>query len=735
MKMKIRSSILEKIIQNLAPPIRTLLLLIVILITCIILTAIILYISFTSFMQQSLVNKSSNDIDIVHSSYENMTGTAKSILLTFYYDFRAQQLISADNVDYTQIHKALLNISSYYQHHPYMSTYYFINRDTNYVFTNNGAYRLEKFPDRELLSILDENDLTIKFKPVYRSVQLRKTEAAENVFTYVYFDVYDAQIDPKIIVINLSEDYLLEQINNTIEDGSCIDLLDASGNRIFTTASDDSGIYRDISDPTQYLSDGDSGYSIENINGQKTIVSYQTYSDTTILKYVPYSQVTNFSFGFIRISFIISAILLAAVFLIVVFSSLKLLRAFASMHTRYTHAQNSNRSRQEQTILKEILLNASPVTLKKLRLEYDDMFGTDQNSRFCVAVCKIDHLKEFNETFTSTHQNSFLYSITNVAEETFTPNARAHGVILDSSTVAIIFSHLTEDFHYGSLEEGFQSIIHMFRQQFQYSFSVAASEITADINQAYQSACTLIPYRFLLGHQSVIFYSKVASNETVDWHYPSEIEHDISRYISTQQWEKTLEKIDLFVAAVKTASHEDARSAINRLIYSIQITMDSIKMGGVYYPSDIQGIHAQLYEAEVLDEIRSALREMFCLIGGHNNNSETAPQKNKQLVKDVMLYIAEHYPEFNLSLNTIAQSFNTSPNVLGRIFKTLTGKPVFQHITKVRLKHAEDLLLQSNLTNKEIAQACGFENTTYFYSLFKQELGLTPSEYRKRHKA
>jgi YesN/AraC family two-component response regulator len=118
----------------------------------------------------------------------------------------------------------------------------------------------------------------------------------------------------------------------------------------------------------------------------------------------------------------------------------------------------------------------------------------------------------------------------------------------------------------------------------------------------------------------------------------------------------------------------------------------------------------------------------------HSDASESALQQNEQMIKDVKLYIMEHYSEFNLSLNTLAEKFHTSPNVLGRIFKALAGRPVFQYITQIRLQHAQDFLLHSTLTNKEIALACGFENTSYFYSLFKQELGTTPSEFRKSHK-
>ena len=728
-------NILSKIVSNLAPPIKTLLRLISMLIACIILTATVLSFSFSSFNRQSLINKSDSDIGLVHSSYEHMADTAKSILLTFYYDSRAQQLINSEYVDYAQIHKALLNVSSYYQHHPYVSTYYFINRDTNYVFCNDGACELQDFHDQQILQILESGDLDIKFKPIYRQIQSEYGWGTEYVFTYVYFDTYDNQMDPKAIVVNLSEDYFLEQVNNMIEGGSRIDLLDRDGQHIFSTASGD---YEndDYSDTLrQILSNKSADYSIETINGEKTIVSYRTYADVIIAKYLPYSYATEFSMGFIRLSFSFCAILLALVLIIVIFSSMRLIKSFSAMHNRYTRMQNNNRARQKQNVLKEILLNASPITLKQLRSEYDTIFGTDQNSQFCVAVCRIDNEKAFHQSFTAAHSNSFLYSIVNTTEELFAPIAKANGVILDNCTVAVVFSHLSKDFTEANIEQIFIDINRMFAQQFQFSFSAAVSEITTDINQAYQSASTLIPYRFLLGHQAVIFYSKVAANETLDWQYPSQTEQRLTRYISTQQWDKAVDQIIQFADAVRIASYEDARSAMHRLIFSIQITMDSLRMSGLEFPENSRILYADFYDAELLDEVSAALQNMLQQLSSHDDESPSALQLNKQLINDVKLYIIEHYPEFNLSLSTIAQQFHTSPNVLGRIFKALAGKPIFQYITQVRLKRAEELLLQSHLTNKEIALACGFENTSYFYSLFKQELGSTPSEYRKRHKA
>lgn len=47
-----------------------------------------------------------------------------------------------------------------------------------------------------------------------------------------------------------------------------------------------------------------------------------------------------------------------------------------------------------------------------------------------------------------------------------------------------------------------------------------------------------------------------------------------------------------------------------------------------------------------------------------------------------------------------------------------------------RMVYAANLLVSSDMSVTEIAEACGIENKSYFFRLFKKHYGITPSLYR-----
>lgn len=55
-------------------------------------------------------------------------------------------------------------------------------------------------------------------------------------------------------------------------------------------------------------------------------------------------------------------------------------------------------------------------------------------------------------------------------------------------------------------------------------------------------------------------------------------------------------------------------------------------------------------------------------------------------------------------------------------------------VTQLRLSHAANLLLVSNLHVTDICYDCGFGNLSWFYKIFVKRYGVTPVEYRRRYK-
>ncbi len=100
------------------------------------------------------------------------------------------------------------------------------------------------------------------------------------------------------------------------------------------------------------------------------------------------------------------------------------------------------------------------------------------------------------------------------------------------------------------------------------------------------------------------------------------------------------------------------------------------------------------------------------------------------VVNEVTAFIAEHYSDEELSLNTLAAQVNFSPNHLSAIFKQETGQPFIKYLTDYRMNVAKDLLRRSSKKSNEIGIMVGYKDPHYFSYLFKKTQGVTPTQYR-----
>lgn len=83
-----------------------------------------------------------------------------------------------------------------------------------------------------------------------------------------------------------------------------------------------------------------------------------------------------------------------------------------------------------------------------------------------------------------------------------------------------------------------------------------------------------------------------------------------------------------------------------------------------------------------------------------------------------------------ISLDIISNNIGVSKYYLHRVFSKITGSTPLGYLTYTRLIKAKNKLQYSKDSIFEIAIECGFENTSYFSTVFKKNIGCSPSYYR-----
>lgn len=86
------------------------------------------------------------------------------------------------------------------------------------------------------------------------------------------------------------------------------------------------------------------------------------------------------------------------------------------------------------------------------------------------------------------------------------------------------------------------------------------------------------------------------------------------------------------------------------------------------------------------------------------------------------------------SVSEIAQVCDISPAHLRRTFKKTTGATVHDYVERIRLRKAQDLLVNTDLPLKIISHRLGFANSSTFSSTFRRASMETPSDYRHRRR-
>lgn len=129
-------------------------------------------------------------------------------------------------------------------------------------------------------------------------------------------------------------------------------------------------------------------------------------------------------------------------------------------------------------------------------------------------------------------------------------------------------------------------------------------------------------------------------------------------------------------------------------------------------------------------EIYCAALELMIILA----KSATAEgNTNFDSLQKVVNYINKHISE-QMTIDEIGKACYISKYHLCRTFKRKTGLTIMDYILKTRIVMAAELLRMGNLSVTHISSVCGFSSPSYFSRVFKEEMGVSPIQYKKEER-
>jgi len=141
---------------------------------------------------------------------------------------------------------------------------------------------------------------------------------------------------------------------------------------------------------------------------------------------------------------------------------------------------------------------------------------------------------------------------------------------------------------------------------------------------------------------------------------------------------------------------------------------------------DDNGIHAEILHRQVesMEDVPAAYREM--------DEKTNLLERLSPIVRLLKQYIDQNYKNPVMSLKSFAKAHKTTSSYISRQFKQEMGQSFVDYLTFVRISMSIPFLKKPHIKIFEIAEFVGYNSQHYYCEVFKQKMGITPSEYRQK---
>lgn len=126
----------------------------------------------------------------------------------------------------------------------------------------------------------------------------------------------------------------------------------------------------------------------------------------------------------------------------------------------------------------------------------------------------------------------------------------------------------------------------------------------------------------------------------------------------------------------------------------------------------------------------SLLRTLFLKLGESCTRPAGNPHAREMLALRKRIY---NNPELPWSVDAMAGELHLSSGYFQSLYKAMFGSSCMEDVILQRLRHAQDQLLATTKSVREIAEDCGYNNVEHFCRQFRKFMGASPSHYKREN--
>ena len=416
-------------------------------------------------------------------------------------------------------------------------------------------------------------------------------------------------------------------------------------------------------------------------------------------------------------------------------------------------------------VLKKIVqkLKASQVSaLEKQRMDRLLERGTPLlRSRFFLSLIRNEE-RELDEADCREHLSDFGIpeNISNICVTLIVPNSEARAISTQISMQSILEEELTKRLEmagisclfcydvmqrmilvaYGNqkqfgsmLEEKLSAIRDKMRYVHRMDFCASIGSMVSNfchLRTSYLDAEHALGYRNVFGNNNIVNSATVKNIEVPSQQSPTMSYNEIMDLLVTENIEEIQSGVDYYLsrlACMPQSSLTFMRQKAIELLALLLNCANELGLDAELSDDKKTMLYVQLLSADHLWEIkRLVLNTAEELVQGIHSKRKDSKARALSSAKQ---FVYKNYADPNLSLAEVAESVCLSPNYVSQLFRRYDNCSFTEFLNHVRIEMAKKLLSSTHMRVYEVALAVGYQNSKYFFHLFKQVTGMRPKEF------
>ncbi|RCW61898.1 helix-turn-helix domain-containing protein [Halanaerobium sp. ST460_2HS_T2] len=351
-----------------------------------------------------------------------------------------------------------------------------------------------------------------------------------------------------------------------------------------------------------------------------------------------------------------------------------------------------------------------------------------------ITVGQFDNYKVLQEKYSESKLMNLKRSFINMVDEILRENGKSFAVLKDEKKFLFLFSFKdnSELKINNSIASALNRIKTALKNYLNITASFAVGNILKDplkIGENYREILELLGDRFYQGKDMIIYQNQNNRVDNQQFNLDIKTEKALQKYIDQKDYSSLkleLESIFNKIYRIKPGLSVVKMTFISLInIVNSKIKDKNLKKEEIF--KNTGNPYQKLEEFNTLKEFKIWIEEIY--------NNLIIELKNKNNYSDIinktLLYMNKNYDK-DITLSRAASEIGVSYSYLSRKFKEECGQGFSDYLNQLRIENAKQLIEAGDSNIKEIVNQVGFNNYNYFFKVFKDSEGMTPSEYERK---